>query len=72
MYSRLPNKRGGVRIIGGFEMVRHNNRWGWNNRGGEGAWKNRKQSFSLVNTYLLYIYVNCDVTYTFTFEFWLC
>ena len=37
-----------------------------------GAWRNRKWSFSLVNTYLLYIYVNSDVTDTCTFEFWLC
>ena len=37
VYSRVPNKRG-VRIIGGLEMVRHNNnRGGWNNRGGGGG-----------------------------------
>ena len=49
-YSQVPNKRGGVGIIGvgGLEMVRHNN-----NRGGGGvgiiggaAWRNRKQPFS--------------------------
>ena len=36
LYSRVPNKRGGVRIIGGgLEMVRYNNnRGGWNNQGG--------------------------------------
>ena len=35
----------GVGIIGGLEMVRHNNnRGGWNNRGA--AWRNRKQPFS--------------------------
>ena len=43
-YTRVPNERGGVRIIGGVEMVRYkNNREGWNNRGGgRGALKNRK------------------------------
>ena len=61
-----------MRIIrGGLEMVRHsNNQGGWNNRGA--AWRNRKQAFSKVNTYLLYIYVNSDVTDTFTFELWFC
>ena len=34
------------------------------------AWRNGKLSFSLVNPYLLYIYVNSDVTDTFTFELW--
>ena len=35
-YSGVPNKRGGVRIIGGgLEMVQYNsNRGGWNNQGG--------------------------------------
>ena len=34
LFSRVPNKRGGVRIIGGLEMVRYNyNRGAWNNRG---------------------------------------
>ena len=31
-----------------------------------------KKPFSYVNTYLLYIYVNSDVTDTFTFELWFC
>ena len=43
VYSRVLNKRGGVRIIGGggwkwFDITIIGD---WNNRGG-GAWKNRK------------------------------
>ena len=37
VYSGVPNKRGGVRIIGGrLEMVQYNSNrgGGWNNRGG--------------------------------------
>ena len=44
-YSRVPNKRGGVRIIGGLEMVRYNNNRGGRNNGGR-AWRNIKQPFS--------------------------
>ena len=69
-----PNKRGGVRIIGGLETVRHNNnRGGWSNRGG-GLLGKIENSLFLRQTriYLLYIYVNSDVTDTFTFELWFC
>ena len=40
-------------------MVRHSN----NRRVGVigGSWRNRKLSFSQVNTYLLHIYANIDV-----------
>ena len=41
VYSRVPNKRGGVRIIGGggLDMARYNNnRGGWNNWGD--VWRN--------------------------------
>ena len=38
MYSGVPNKRGGVRIIRGLVMVQYNSNrgGGWNNRGGGG------------------------------------
>ena len=37
---------GGVGIIGGLEMVRHNNNHGVGIIGGGAAWRNRKQPFS--------------------------
>ena len=54
-------------------MVRYNN-----NRGegagivGGGVLGEKETSRFLVNTYLLYIYVNSDVTDTFTIEHWFC
>ena len=42
--TRVPNKRGGggVRMMGGLEMVRYNNNRGVGIIGGGVAWRNRK------------------------------
>ena len=51
-------------------MVRSNNNQGAGIiGGGVGEMKNSR---FLVNTYLLHIYVNSDVTDTFIFEPWFC
>ena len=73
-YSRVPNKRGGGESNRGegLEMVRYNNNRGVRIIGGGGGWRNRKLPFSKVKTHLLHIYLNSDVTDTFTFELWFC
>ena len=54
-YSRVPNKRGGVRIIGGSEMVRYNNNWGVGIIGGGGVLGEIENSPFLMKTRTCYI-----------------
>ena len=72
MYPRVPNKRGGDNNQGGvgngfgIKIM-----GGWNNLGG-GCLEKLKIFVFLGKHVFLYIYVNSDVTDTFTFEFWVC
>ena len=61
---------GGVRIIGGgLEMVRYNNNRG---AGIMGGCLEKQKIVVFLGKHVYNIYVNSDVTDTFTFELWFC
>ena len=60
-----------MRIIGGLEMVRHNNNLGFGIIG-LGEIENSRFHRYTRRSHCICIYVNSDVTNTFTFEFWFC
>ena len=54
-------------------MVRYiNYRGGWNNRGGGVLGEKKIALFLGKHVSVMYLYVNSDVTDTYTFELWFC